>query len=136
MWLDTKEWLQYTKGANMGDLTQNFDLEEYACKCGCGVADIKQELAVKVQQVRDLVGRPIAINSGVRCARHNGNIGASETSSHIGGWAADLGYTGSGERYQLLNAAFQIFDRVGIAKNFIHVDVDSTKSSRVVWIYS
>ena len=136
MWLDTKEWLQHTKGANMGDLTANFDLEEYACKCGCGVADIKQELAVKVQQVRDLVGRSIAINSGVRCARHNGNIGVSETSSHIGGWAADLGYKGSGERYQLLNAAFQIFDRVGIAKNFIHVDVDANKTAGVVWIYS
>ena len=58
----------------MGDLTANFDLEEYACKCGCGVADIKQELAIKVQQVRDLVGRSITINSGVRCERHNGNI--------------------------------------------------------------
>ncbi len=120
----------------MGDLTANFNKEEYACKCGCGVADIKQELAVKVQQVRDLVGRSIIINSGVRCERHNGNIGASETSSHIGGWAADLGYKGSGERYQLLNAAFQIFDRVGIAKNFIHVDVDANKTAGVVWLYS
>ena len=42
MWLNTIEWLKYTKGANMGDLTANFDLEEYACKCGCGLADIKQ----------------------------------------------------------------------------------------------
>ena len=120
----------------MGDLTANFNREEYACKCGCGRADIKDHLAAKVQSVRDILGRPISINSGIRCARHNGNIGASETSSHIGGWAADLGYTGSGERYQLLNAAFQIFDRVGIAKNFIHVDVDANKTAGVVWIYS
>ena len=136
MWLDTKEWLQHTKGANMGDLTANFNREEYACKCGCGEAEIKQELAVKVQQVRDLVGRSIAINSGVRCARHNGNIGASETSSHIGGWAADLQTKGSAARYELLVAVMQVFDRVGIAKNFIHVDVDANKTAGVVWIYS
>ena len=28
MWLNTIEWLKYTKGANMGDLTANFDLEQ------------------------------------------------------------------------------------------------------------
>ena len=120
----------------MGDLTANFNLEEYACKCGCGRDNIKEELAIKIQQVRDIRGRSIVINSGIRCEKHNGNIGASETSSHIGGWAADLGYKGSGERYQLLNAVFQIFDRVGIAKTFIHVDVDANKTAGVVWMYS
>jgi len=29
----------------------------------------------------------------------------------------------------------QVFDRVGIAKNFIHVDVDTTKTAGVVWTY-
>ena len=120
----------------MGNLTENFDREEYACKCGCGRDDIKDDLAIKVQMVRNIIKRGIVISSGIRCARHNGNIGASETSSHIGGWAAALGYKGSGERYQLLNAAFQIFDRVGIAKNFIHVDVDANKTAGVVWLYS
>ena len=120
----------------MGDLTKNFNREEYACKCGCGRDNIKNELVYKVQQVRDVLGKSIRINSGVRCIRHNGNIGAAETSSHIDGWAADLAYKGSTERYQLLNAAMQVFNRVGIAKNFIHVDVDSTKSPEVVWLYS
>jgi len=120
----------------MGDLTDNFNKVEYACKCGCGRDNIKEELAIKIQQVRDIVGRSIVINSGIRCEKHNGNIGASETSSHIGGWAADLGYNGSGERFQLLNAAFQVFDRVGIAKTFIHVDVDANKTAGVVWLYS
>tara|TARA_B100000470_G_scaffold9047_1_gene6297 strand:+ start:452 stop:814 length:363 start_codon:yes stop_codon:yes gene_type:complete len=120
----------------MGDLTANFNRAEYACKCGCGKDNVKDELALKVQQVRDIVQRSIRINSGVRCPDHNATIKATLTSSHIGGWAADLGYTGSGERYQLLNAAFQVFDRVGIAKTFIHVDVDANKTAGVVWIYS
>ena len=119
----------------MGNLTKNFNVEEYACKCGCGRADIKAELARKVQEVRDILGRSIRINSGFRCSRHNGNIGASETSSHIDGWAADLQTKGSAARYEMLAAVLPIFDRVGIAKNFIHVDVDANKTAGVVWIY-
>ena len=119
----------------MGNLTANFNVEEYACKCGCGRKDIKDDLARKVQKVRDILGRSITINSGIRCDRHNGNIGASETSSHIGGWAADLKTRGSADRYALLQAAIQVFDRVGIAKNFIHVDVDANKTAGVVWMY-
>ncbi len=120
----------------MGDLTKNFSKIEYACKCGCGRDDIKQELAIKIQQVRDIIGRSIVINSGIRCAKHNGNIGASETSSHIGGWAADLGYKGARERYELIYAAIRVFDRIGIAKTFIHVDIDANKTAEVVWIYN
>ena len=120
----------------MGDLTVNFNREEYACKCGCGRADIKDHLAAKVQSVRDILGRPISINSGIRCIKHNGNIGANETSSHVGGWAADLGYAGSRERFELLTAVTQVFDRIGIARTFIHVDVDPNKTASVVWLYS
>ena len=120
----------------MGNLTANFNREEYACKCGCGRDNIKNELAASVQLVRDIVKRGIVITSGVRCETHNTSIKATPSSSHIDGWAADLAYKGSAERYQLLNATIQVFDRVGIAKNFIHVDVDSTKSPGVVWLYS
>ena len=49
----------------MGDLTANFDRAEYACKCGCGTNNIKDELAEKVQLVRDMVQRPIRISSGI-----------------------------------------------------------------------
>ena len=96
---------------------------------------IKDELVRKVQQVRDVLGKSIRINSGIRCIRHNGNIGSAETSSHIDGWAADLQTKGSAARYEMLAAVLPIFDRVGIAKNFIHVDVDTTKTAGVVWTY-
>ena len=120
----------------MGDLTDNFNREEYACKCGCGRDNIKDELAASVQLVRDKIKRGIVITSGIRCEAHNTTIKATPSSSHIDGWAADLAYNGSAERYQLLNAVMQVFDRVGIAKTFIHVDVDSTKSPGVVWLYT
>ena len=120
----------------MGNLTTNFNRAEYACKCGCGRDNIKDELAASVQLVRDIIKRSIVITSGIRCEAHNTAIKATSSSSHIDGWAADLAYNGSAERYQLLNAVIQVFDRVGIAKTFIHVDVDSTKSPGVVWLYT
>jgi len=120
----------------MGDITANFNRSEFACKCGCGKDDIKDELAIKVQKVRDLIDRPISINSGIRCVAHNAANNSKTTSSHIDGWAADLGYTGSKERHSLLAAIMQVFDRVGIAKTFIHVDVDANKTAGVVWLYS
>ena len=120
----------------MGDITANFNRSEFACKCGCGKDDIKDELAIKVQKVRDLINRPISINSGVRCRVHNALSKSKPTSSHIEGWAADLGYSGSRARYELLAAVMQVFDRVGIANTFIHVDVDANKTAGVVWTYS
>ena len=105
------------------------------CYFGSYRSDIKAELARKVQKVRDILGKSIRINSGIRCIRHNGNIGATETSSHVDGWAADLQTKGSAARYEMLKAVMQVFDRVGIAKNFIHVDVDATKTAGVVWTY-
>jgi zinc D-Ala-D-Ala carboxypeptidase len=120
----------------MENITDNFSRAEYACKCGCGKDNIKDELAIKVQQVRDILGRSITINSGIRCSNHNSAINATPTSSHIEGWAADLAYNGASNRYELLHAAMQVFDRVGIAKTFIHVDVDANKTAGVVWMYS
>lgn len=55
----------------MGDLSKNFDWREFACPC-CGLAAIDERLVHEVlQPVRDHFRRPIRINSGCRCKRHN-----------------------------------------------------------------
>ena len=118
-------------------ITANFRRSEYACPC-CGKDDIKDDLARRVQEVRDLLGKSITINSGVRCVAHNKSkeVGGSEKSSHLTGYAADIKCGTSSYRQELLTAVFQVFDRVGIAKSFIHVDVDPNKSESVCWIYT
>jgi hypothetical protein len=36
----------------------------------------------------------------------------------------------------LLKAVMQVFDRVGISKDgFLHLDIDPTKNSGLVWLY-
>ena len=117
-------------------ITANFMRSEYACPC-CGKDDIKDDLARRIQEVRDLLGKSITINSGVRCAAHNKSVGSKESSSHLTGYAADIRCDSSSYRQELLAAVFQVFDRVGISgNNFIHVDVDPNKSAGVCWIYT
>lgn len=71
-------------------MSANFRKGEFACKCGCGYDDIKQELVDVVQVIRDKINRPITISSGCRCEAHNKRVGGVESSQHRLGTAADL----------------------------------------------
>jgi hypothetical protein len=83
-------------------LTENFTLQELtssptADKLGIkNVPDLKQEAALKLlaekilQPLRDGIGVPIKINSGLRGVALNKAIGGSSTSQHCKGEAADL----------------------------------------------
>ena len=67
----------------MGDLSKNFSSLEVMCPCGCGADKINPVLIEKLQKVRNIIGRPIIITSGVRCKFYNASIKASMNSSHI-----------------------------------------------------
>jgi uncharacterized protein YcbK (DUF882 family) len=57
-------------------------------------------------------------------------------SSHTVGKAADIAYKNSRERYIIITALQEAgFNRLGIAKTFVHVDNDETKSADVIWTY-
>lgn len=47
-------------------------------------------LAVAMEQVRDLLGYPIHVNSGYRCPALNSAVGSKPTSAHIDGLAVDF----------------------------------------------
>jgi uncharacterized protein YcbK (DUF882 family) len=87
--------------------------------------------------IREKLGRPVTITSGLRCSEHNRAVGGRPTSAHLKGLAVDISCGSSIERYELLGALFTMpgFTRIGIARDFIHVDIDVKKPQRVVWIY-
>ena len=122
----------------MGDLSENFDRKELACKCGCGKDDVDPDLVFRLQRLRTLYGKPIHINSGVRCAKYNAEVGGVDGSAHVEGLAADITCETSGERFALLSLIlyYALFVRVGVGKRFIHLDIDGTKPGNVVWLYS
>ena len=128
----------------MGDLSKNFSRLEVQCPCGCGASLINPFLVEKLQKVRNIIGRPIIITSGVRCEFYNTSIKASMNSSHIPddygiGNAVDIACLNSKDRYELVEVAQKFFKRIGISGGsyggFVHLDVDRSKVQEVMWIY-
>lgn len=103
-------------------LSKNFNEREFACK-HCGNIKLNSDLVTKLQKLRDLVGRPITINSGYRCPTHNKNVGGSPGSKHMQGTAADIQVSGMSPK-QVANAAEKVgFLGIGLYSTFTHVDL-------------
>ena len=118
---------------------RNFRPNEFYCKCGSclGVPPnqaVTRNLALVLQQIRDLVNVPIKITSAYRCEEHNKNVGGSTYSQHKLGSAADL--QAKGIKPQQLHAA--ILDLVsskripegglGLYNTFVHYDIRPKKA--------
>lgn len=94
------------------DLSANFDLEEFACKCGkCELSltavasyragapvpdhvkpiieNLRQLCKNVLEFVRKKFGVPVTILSGYRCPRWNKYVGGATKSKHMEGHAAD-----------------------------------------------
>ena len=114
-----------------GKLTEHFSKKEFDCKCGCETGPINMILVEKLEQSRIDYARPMRINSGIRCLDHNRSIGSRDTSSHIKCLAADVGCVNMDDRHKMLSIFLKYFQRVGVHKEFIHVDVDPDKPKGV-----
>ena len=107
----------------------------YACKC-CGVNWIDPRLEWMISLIEDALERELTVTSGFRCERHNKEEGGSDTSSHLTGLAADIECKYSRLRFMIIGAAIQVgFRRIGVWKDFIHLDIDRGKTPRVIWTY-
>jgi len=110
-----------------GQLTEHFYKKEFDCKCGCGTGQINKVLVDKLEMARRDYQQPMRINSGIRCLDHNRSIGSRDTSSHIKCVAADISCKGMEDRHKLVSILLKYFKRIGVHKEFIHVDVDNEK---------
>ncbi len=94
------------------------------------------DLLVMLDRVRELYNQPIIINSGYRTIRHNASVGGKPESSHLKGLAVDIACTNSTDRFRLYDILRLVgFNRIGVGKTFIHVDIDKDKSPNVYWVY-
>ena len=121
-------------------LTAHFQSDEFWCSCGCGKEGpngnhISQSLVLKLEIVRTAINKPMKINSGIRCLEYNRSIKSSDTSSHIKCVAADISCTQMSDRHLLMSHLPKLFERIGIHKDFIHVDIDTDKR-RGIFVYN
>ena len=111
-----------------------FKKDEFDCKCGCGLNYVDKNSVSRLDTARILAGVPFVLNSACRCIAHNKKVKGSETSSHLKGFAFDIAVDNTSHRFIILTSLLKVgFKRIGIYKNFIHVDGDLTKSQNVIW---
>ena len=112
-----------------------FKTDEFKCPC-CDKVKVSGWLIHLLNKVRTGLGKPMVVNSGYRCKKHNEKVGGKENSAHRRGTAADIKCTNSQDRYLLIQLALLSgFRRVGIDGDFIHLDVDEELPQRCLWIY-
>lgn len=120
-------------------LTQNFALEEFACKDGTPVPDEYLEnvtvLAQNLQVLRDHLNIPVLITgSGYRTPSHNKKINGAKNSQHLYAKAADINVNGHAPAElaiiieELITSGKMKQGGVGIYKNFVHYDIRGTKA--------
>lgn len=115
-----------------------FSEPEFHCKCNRQheVQVIDERLIWMLDLARDRAGLPFVITSGYRCIEHNTEVGGVVNSAHLKGLAADIHVENPRARWIILKSLLSIgFCRIGIGRNFIHVDIDDTKEMGVVWLY-
>ena len=111
-------------------LTRHFTEDEMKCPC-CGLCEMNKRFMSELERYRQMVNHPLTVSSGMRCISHNDSLPNSAPKSwHLAGKAADLIWTS--DKFMMLRIALAVFDGVGIAKDFLHVDLGGTQK---LWIY-
>jgi zinc D-Ala-D-Ala carboxypeptidase len=110
-------------------LESNLSHSEFRCKCkaaSCTRTLYDPVVGMAFQRLRVMVGKPITINSGYRCQKHNEKVGGGHMSFHKVGMAIDLANP-MDDIYEFAAMAKEFFSMVIVyeKKNFIHCDVRS-----------
>lgn len=118
------------------DNIRYFKRSEFRCKCGgkyCDgyPAEIDMTMVKIADEIRSRIGKPITVNSGLRCKTHNANVGGVSNSQHLLGTACDLGCPSGCTPAQMASIAEEIMGDtggIGIYPWGIHIDTRASKS--------
>lgn len=119
-WLDWPEKYQ--------DRWPNFQPHEFRCHDGSAYMVLQVELLDGLQELRNILKRPIHPKSGFRTKTHNAKIGGEPNSQHLLGRACDIVVVGiSLAKLKKIAEAIPVFASGGIGyypkRGFLHVDV-------------
>lgn len=106
-----------------------FTKAEFKCKCGkyCDgyPAEVDMGMVKIADEIRRRIGKPLGVNSGLRCKQHNANVGGASNSNHMRGTACDLGKPSGVTPDEMAAIAEEVMGNtggIGIYKWGIHVD--------------
>lgn len=94
-----------------------------------------KRLAALLEQVRDLIGKPINVSSAYRSPSVNKSVGGSKTSAHMKGLAADITVSGMSAKTvaTLISMSKIEFDQLILEGNsWVHIGLSEGKPRRQV----
>ena len=126
------------KTVTFWDDIKYFTREEFRCQCGgkyCNgfPAEPAEETVCMADEIRRRAGVPLNVNSGLRCKRHNAEVGGVSNSLHTTGQAVDLGGNISPAKLHEIAAQVQaekIPGKGGLGLYSWGVHIDNGKYSR------
>ena len=119
-----------------------FKMSEFECRDGCPMpASARENIEALVEAVldpaREKFGKPITVNSGYRCPRHNAAVGGVPNSQHMRGEAADVSAGSAQASREVGKIIEQLgkFDQLIYYPTFVHVSWKRIGKNRNQIIY-
>jgi zinc D-Ala-D-Ala carboxypeptidase len=115
----------------------HFSERELACK-HCGLTGCTDALKIALDQLRDIVNRPVIVHDAFRCSVHNASVSLVAKSQHPAGTAADWDIPGLSlqEMYESAKKVPAFFaGGIGVYEgNFVHTDVRPNGPARWAFV--
>lgn len=106
------------------------------CVPSCSLQDMNQQFMTALDALRAQAGIPLVLNCAYRSVQWDKSKGRSGNSAHTRGKAADIRCNASATRMKIVRAALALgFKRIGIGKDYVHVDMDASLPQNVIWHY-
>ena len=107
-----------------------------SCVPKCTQEELNPILVEKLRYFLCFLRFEPTITSAYRSPGYERSKGRKGDSSHCNGLAVDISAIDSHIRYKIVSAALQAgFPRIGIGKNFVHLDIDETKAHPIIFHY-
>lgn len=109
-------------------ITHHLYAEEVECRCGykeCRGYKMSLDTILAFEFTRKEFGKPIKVNSGFRCEKHNVDVGGVDHSRHVLGQALDLRAKNSNDLRRLGVIAKKHFDVVLEYDTFVHCHMEN-----------
>ena len=118
-------------------MSKYFHANEFKkCTPSCSLDDMDGGFLALLDSIREAAGIPLVLNCAYRSAAWEKSHGRTGNSAHTRGKAVDIRCTTSTNRLKIVKAAILCgIKRIGIGKNFVHLDNDASLSQNVMWHY-
>lgn len=99
------------------------------------VKGLNKSLVTRLNIARHEAGIPFIITSGLRSEEKNKQVAGVGDSAHLKGLAVDILCKTSNQRFLIIKGAIEAgFQRIGIYKNHVHLDIDMSKPYKIIFM--